>query len=97
MIVEQVIEDTRDFLEHDYMMDSPMNLTYFFGGSHSPYSDVASSPTHSISSGPGSPESDSEGSLGASWPQVKKGKPSAKISKALAIIIIIIVSYWCSE
>lgn len=92
MIVEQVIEDTRDFLEQDYMMNSPMNLTYFYGGSQSPTSDVASSPTHSISSAPGSPESDSESSLSASWPQVKKGKPSSKMSKALGIIITI-VSY----
>ncbi|XP_073471054.1 NF-kappa-B inhibitor zeta [Aquarana catesbeiana] len=77
MIVEQVIEDTRDFLEQDYMMNSPMNLTYFYGGSQSPTSDVASSPTHSISSAPGSPESDSESSLSASWPQVKKASRSS--------------------
>ncbi|KAM5179959.1 NF-kappa-B inhibitor zeta [Mantella aurantiaca] len=81
MIVEQVIEDTRDFLEQDCMMNSPMNLTYFYGGSHSPISDVASSPSHSISSGPGSPASDSEGSLSASWPQSRKAGKCSVIGR----------------
>lgn len=49
-----------------------MNLGYFYGGS--PSSDTASSPSHSFSSGPCSPTSDSEGSLSASWPHTKKAE-----------------------
>ncbi|XP_072271217.1 NF-kappa-B inhibitor zeta [Pyxicephalus adspersus] len=70
MIVQQVIEDPRDFLEQDCMLN--MDMIYFYAGSHSPVSEAASSPTHSLCSAPGSPASDSEGSLSASWPRSRK-------------------------
>ncbi|KAM4796471.1 NF-kappa-B inhibitor zeta [Rhinophrynus dorsalis] len=76
MIVERVIDDSLELLDHDFMMSSPMNLGFFYGGS--PVSDPGSSPSHSssspahsFSSGPGSPGSDSD-SLSASWPATKK-------------------------
>ncbi|XP_044142680.1 NF-kappa-B inhibitor zeta-like [Bufo gargarizans] len=74
MILERVIEDSTELLDQEWL-NSPMNLGYFYGGS--PSSDTATSPSHSISSGPCSPTSDSEGSLSASWPRTKAGQASA--------------------
>ncbi|KAM9320047.1 NF-kappa-B inhibitor zeta [Gastrophryne carolinensis] len=77
MIVERVIEDSLDFLEQDYLM----NMSYFNAGSYSPSSDMGASPSYSLSSNPGSPSSDSDGSLNASWPCRKKGVRVGRQSK----------------
>ncbi|XP_075708918.1 NF-kappa-B inhibitor zeta [Rhinoderma darwinii] len=74
MIMERVIEDSTEFLDQEWI-NSPMNFGYFYGGS--PSSDTASSPSHSISSGPCSPSSDCEGSLSASWPRTKKAEEAS--------------------
>ncbi|XP_075051004.1 NF-kappa-B inhibitor zeta [Mixophyes fleayi] len=80
MIVERVIEDSWDLLDQqEFTMSSPMNLGYFYGGS--PVSDTASSPSHYISSSPGSPTSDSEGSLSVSWPRSKKAEQFGGIGR----------------
>ncbi|KAM4047802.1 NF-kappa-B inhibitor zeta [Anomaloglossus baeobatrachus] len=71
MILDRVIEDSREFLDQDWM-NSPMEVFSLYGGS--PRSEPASSPSHSISSGPGSPFSDSEGSLSSSWPRSRKAE-----------------------
>ncbi|XP_069827192.1 NF-kappa-B inhibitor zeta [Dendropsophus ebraccatus] len=74
MILERVIEDSKEFLDQEWS-NSPMNLGYFYGGS--PSSDSASSPSHSISSGPYSPTSDCESSPSASWPRTKKAEQAS--------------------
>ncbi|XP_077152899.1 NF-kappa-B inhibitor zeta isoform X1 [Ranitomeya variabilis] len=69
MILDRVIEDSRECLEQEWM-NSPMEFFSVCGGS--PGSEPASSPSHSGSSGPCSPSSDGEG--GSSWPRTQSAE-----------------------
>ncbi|KAG9492386.1 hypothetical protein GDO78_000733 [Eleutherodactylus coqui] len=76
MILERLIEDSTEVLDQDWI-NSPLNLGSFYGGS--PRSEPASSPSHSLSSGPYSPTSDGESCLSASWPPSKKAEQASGI------------------